>query len=80
MVPVHQDDGEVGEEDEEVGDDVADNQEGPGVDHVSLTGGQEVHRTWEQITLVHISAMSQYYLLFYWISLVIVMLQDICHS
>ena len=44
IVPVDDDDGEVGEEDEDVGDDVADDEEGPGVDHVGLTGSQEVHR------------------------------------
>ena len=32
IVPVDDDDGEVGEEDEDVGDDVADDEEGPGVE------------------------------------------------
>ena len=56
MVSVDEDDGEVGEEDEYVGEDVADDEEGPGVDHVGLTGSQEVHRAGVEISLVRISS------------------------
>ena len=44
IVSVDEEDGEVGEEDEDVGEDVADDEKAPGVDHVGLTGSQEVHR------------------------------------
>ena len=70
-VPIDQNDGEVGEEDEEVRDDVADDHEGPGVDHVSLAGGQEVHCAGVEISLIHISTMSQYYL-FYLLCLIFI--------
>ena len=60
VIPVDGDDGEVGEEDEDVGDDVADEEEGPGVEHVRVTGGQEVHRAGVKISLVHISTMSEW--------------------
>ena len=63
MVSVDEDDGEVGEEDEYVGEDVADDEEGPGVDHVGLTGSQEVHRAGVEISLVHISTMSPHHVI-----------------
>ena len=65
VVSVGGDDGEVGEEDQDVGDDVADDEEGPGVDHVRVTGGQEVHRAGVQISLVHISEKSGWRLLLF---------------
>ena len=61
IVSVDDDDGEVGEKDEEVGQEVADDQEDPGVDQVCLAGGEEVHRAGVQISLVHISAISQHH-------------------
>ena len=51
----------MGEEDEDVREDVAQDEEGPGVDHVGLTGSQEVHRAGVEISLVHISKISTLY-------------------
>ena len=64
VIPVDGDDGEVGEKDENVGEDVADDEEGPGIDHVRLAVSQEVYSAGVQISLVDISTMSDWR---YWI-------------
>ena len=54
VVPVEADDGEVGDDDDDVGEDVAHGEECPEVEPVLLTGGSEVHSAGVEIPLVHV--------------------------
>ena len=54
IVSVEADYGEVGEDDDDVREDVAYGEEAPDVEHVRVAGSSEVHSAGVQIPLIHV--------------------------